>query len=159
MKQVEMFKIGEFGKGTLYTMPKPSKDHLTDDMAFYVKQGVTKIVSLLQEDEISRIGLADEEAQCLAHGIAYDNIAIKDASVPTLDAVKPKIKQWAEDLSIGQTLAVHCQGGRGRAGTIAACLLVEMGIDADDALAQVTKARTKLSPDNQCQIDFVKAYR
>ena len=47
----------------------------------------------------------------------------------------------ARRLEAGEVLYVHCWGGRGRAGTVGACLLASLyGIDAEQALARVQRA-------------------
>ena len=44
-------------------------------------------------------------------------------------------------MEAGQKIYMHCWGGRGRAGTLGACLLGDLyGIGADDALLRVQKA-------------------
>jgi ADP-ribosyl-[dinitrogen reductase] hydrolase len=42
----------------------------------------------------------------------------------------------------GDSIFVHCKGGLGRAGTVAARLLVEAGFDPEQAIADVRTART-----------------
>ncbi len=68
-------------------------------------------------------------------------------------------------LEAGQKLYVHCWGGRGRAGTVGACLLARAyGIDADEALQRVDRAFStrndigKNSPETQEQIDFIRDF-
>lgn len=47
----------------------------------------------------------------------------------------------ARRVEAGEVLYVHCWGGRGRAGTVGACLLASLyGIDAEQALARVQRA-------------------
>ena len=41
----------------------------------------------------------------------------------------------------GQRVLVHCKGGLGRAGTVSALMLVELGIAPEQAIATVRKAR------------------
>ena len=41
----------------------------------------------------------------------------------------------------GEDVYVHCKGGLGRAGTIAARLLVELGVSPKQAIADVRAAR------------------
>ncbi|HVA32773.1 MAG TPA: protein-tyrosine phosphatase family protein, partial [Candidatus Baltobacteraceae bacterium] len=41
----------------------------------------------------------------------------------------------------GERVLVHCRGGLGRAGTVAARLLVELGMDPAEAIAAVRRAR------------------
>ena len=42
---------------------------------------------------------------------------------------------------LGAEVVIHCLGGLGRTGTIAARILVEFGIEADDAIKAVREAR------------------
>ncbi len=44
-------------------------------------------------------------------------------------------------LSDGSRVLVHCKGGLGRAGTIAALMLVELGMTVDEAIRTVRAAR------------------
>lgn len=44
-------------------------------------------------------------------------------------------------LSAGDNVLVHCRGGLGRAGTVAGCLLIEMGLSQEDAIERVRQAR------------------
>jgi ADP-ribosyl-[dinitrogen reductase] hydrolase len=44
-------------------------------------------------------------------------------------------------LAAGRKVLLHCRGGLGRTGTIAAQLLVELGAPAEDAIVRVREAR------------------
>ena len=58
---------------------------------------------------------------------------------------------------------VHCWGGIGRTSTVAGCLLVDSGLDADAALADITRRRSvtrkahQPAPQTPTQIDVVRA--
>lgn len=57
------------------------------------------------------------------------------------------VEDCATRLQRGEVLAVHCRGGVGRAGLMAACMLARLGVvkSADDAIAWVSStARTLL---------------
>ena len=56
--------------------------------------------------------------------------------------------QWAETLSYvldditkGHNILVHDRGGLGRAGTLTAALLIELGLSNEEAVTQVRRAR------------------
>ena len=72
------------------------------------------------------------------------HLPIADFSVPTetfeqqWQAQGPEIRAL---LRGGADVLVHCKGGLGRAGMIAARLLVELGMPPDDAIAAVRRAR------------------
>ena len=49
------------------------------------------------------------------------------------------IGYWA--VGQGERVLIHCHGGRGRSGLVAARLLIDRGMDAPAALATVRRAR------------------
>jgi ADP-ribosyl-[dinitrogen reductase] hydrolase len=78
------------------------------------------------------------------HGMRWVHLAIRDASVP-----EERFEAgWATSgralrstLRRGGSVLIHCRGGLGRTGMVAARLLVEMGMDARAAIAAVRQAR------------------
>lgn len=65
----------------------------------------------------------------------------------------------------GEKLYIHCWGGRGRAGTVGACLLGQAwGLSADEALERVQRAfatrqdTKERSPETDQQREFVRQY-
>jgi ADP-ribosyl-[dinitrogen reductase] hydrolase len=79
------------------------------------------------------------------------DLGVKWLQLPILDAGTPN--QGFEDLwantapglrgvlKNGHNIVIHCKGGLGRTGTIAARLLIELGVDAKSAIESVRKAR------------------
>jgi len=53
---------------------------------------------------------------------------------------------------------VHCRGGLGRSGMIAARMLVELGTPADEAIARVRSARPGAVETSE-QVAYVRAVR
>ncbi len=54
--------------------------------------------------------------------------------------------------------AIACMGGVGRSGTVAACVLVRQGIDAQAAIAMVRAARHPEAVETEAQETFVRRY-
>jgi protein-tyrosine phosphatase len=51
------------------------------------------------------------------------------------------VEDLQQRLEKGEVMYVHCWGGRGRAGTVGACLLIKAyGLDAEEALVRVQRA-------------------
>jgi protein-tyrosine phosphatase len=74
----------------------------------------------------------------------WRHLPIGDCSVPTLSFEKDWEKHGKEIRSLlrsGGDVVVHCKGGLGRAGMIAARLLVELGMSPDQAIREVRRAR------------------
>jgi hypothetical protein len=80
----------------------------------------------------------------LARGLDWRHLAIPDFSVPGPAFERRWLAEGREvraRLASGGDVVVHCKGGLGRAGMIAARLLVEMGWEPREAIRAVRKVR------------------
>jgi predicted protein tyrosine phosphatase len=59
-------------------------------------------------------------------------------------------------LDAGDGLIVHCGAGLGRAGTIAAAVLLHYGVSLDDALSTISAARPGAGPQSDVQLELLK---
>lgn len=80
---------------------------------------------------------------------------IHDLHAPPLDVALPFVDRLADALRAGDDLLVHCGAGIGRAGTVAACVLIRLGWAADDALAIVAASRPGAGPEVGAQRELV----
>ena len=97
----------------------------------------------------------------------FMHIPIQDLSTP---ASKQDLHTFVSELEIritqnGEKIYLHCWGGRGRAGTVGACLLRKMyGMSAEEALERVQRAFDtrrdggRKSPETAEQQQFVKEF-
>lgn len=106
--------------------------------------GAKLILTLLEPDELKMLKVPNLGQEVESRGIAWRHIPIADYSIPT-EAFE---QQWTEQgpeirelLRSGGDVIVHCKGGLGRAGMIAARLLVELGMEPEDAIQSVRRAR------------------
>jgi len=90
---------------------------------------------------------------------------IVDLSVPTMGQLDDIVTSSIERIQSGDVMYLHCWGGRGRAGTIGACIVGKMyGISADEALERVQRAFDtrndggRKSPETEGQRSLVKKY-
>lgn len=120
-----------------------SRDLPTDIQAIS-DWGATSLVSLIEDHEIEALQVRGLEAECQLHGIDWLHMPIPDVSSPT-DKFEAEWLTGGEGLRSrlrnGFNVVVHCKGGLGRAGTITARLLVELGADPEDAIQRVRVAR------------------
>jgi len=68
---------------------------------------------------------------------------IPDFGVPPLErlvAFRDLLTELASELNDGATLLIHCAAGIGRTGTVATCLLLELGVESEDAVRRVAAA-------------------
>jgi protein-tyrosine phosphatase len=83
---------------------------------------------------------------------------IRDFSVPTLDATVAIVECVVDHLRSGERVLIHCRGGKGRSGTIAACVLLALGTGHAEALQAVAAARTGAGPEVRSQRRLVAAF-
>src|SRR5262245_4404258 len=115
--RTELYWISGPWPGRLAIMPRPrGGDWLEDEIQSCARSGVDVVVSLLTREEQSDLNLSDEESLCRASGLDFVSFPIVDRSVPSsAEAFSEQIIKLAEQLAKGQTIAVHCRQGIGRA--------------------------------------------
>jgi len=119
--------------------------------------GATTVVCLVEAYE-----LADRYPDYLSWLTANRDAAavwfpIHDLHAPTLATALPFLTDLARRVDDGEHLLMHCAAGIGRAGTMATCLLMILGIARDDALATVAAHRPMAGPEVGAQLDLVNA--
>lgn len=82
---------------------------------------------------------------------------IPDLHAPAADEAARLVDGLHRRLCDGQSLLVHCGAGIGRAGTVAAALLVTMGVPLDAALATVAAHRPLAGPESGAQSELLEA--
>lgn len=108
-----------------------------DDLRRLYSEGVRVIVCLLDESEQpARYDVAE------AGRLGYARYCI-----PVRDFHAPSVAQIEKFLNVAATAApdakvlVHCEGGVGRTGTMAAAYWIAKGLSVSDAIAKVRRAR------------------
>lgn len=106
--------------------------------------GAVAVVTLIEEHELTALKVKGMGEEVRARHKAWYHLPIRDVSTPGTRFEQEWITAGEELRSIlrqGFSILVHCKGGLGRAGTISARLLVELGVDPEAAVQQVRKAR------------------
>ena len=117
---------------------------LDADLDAIVAWPASTLVTLIEPKEFGllRIPTLGEEAR--RRGLDWRHLPIPDVKIPgdAFEAVWPTQSEALRGkLAAGQNIVVHCRGGLGRAGMIAARLLVESGIDPKTAITRVRAVR------------------
>ncbi len=94
--------------------------------------------------ELESLQVADLGAQVKAHGLQWFHCPIEDDHAPLADFAAawqqagPLVHQL---LDAGKTVAIHCKGGSGRTGLMAAQILLERGNNKDNVKSTVQALR------------------
>lgn len=123
--------------------------------------GATAVVTLVEAHELTSLGVPDLGERILDRGLHWHHLPIADLSAPgpgfeeSWPAVAMDLRR---SVASGGRVLVHCRGGLGRAGTVAACLLVELGAEPRDAVKRVRVARPN-AIETAAQERYVLGYR
>ncbi len=108
--------------------------------------GAAALVTLMEDHELRNVKVLPDHlrAGLLARGLEWHHLPIVDGSVPD----EHFENLWIDSgmrlrklLTQGQNIVIHCLGGLGRTGMIAARLLVELGLEPEIAIRRVRAAR------------------
>lgn len=117
--------------------------------------GADRVVCLCERDELGERypGYVD----WLASSAAALWFPVPDLHAPDLDAALPFLRRLLGFLRAGEGLLLHCGAGIGRAGTLAAALLMGLGETREGALATVAAARPLAGPEAGAQAELLVA--
>ena len=102
------------------------------------------MLTLVEGHELASLGVEDLGAQVEARHMAWLHAPIADVSTPSaaFEAAWSDIGEGLRArLRSGFDIVVHCKGGLGRAGMIAARLMVELGVAPAKVIDLVRKVR------------------
>ncbi|HZT58440.1 MAG TPA: dual specificity protein phosphatase family protein [Pyrinomonadaceae bacterium] len=158
--RVTVHWIDGIESGRLGIMPRPrGGDWLEDEIHSLKMWGVGAVVSLLEQDEITELDIAEEKSLCEANGIAYLSFPIRDRSVPLSKqdalAFARKLVKLLQD---GMSVVIHCRQGVGRSALVAACVLVLGGVSVDEVFEKIENARGCSVPDTEEQREWVRRF-
>ncbi|HEY5789588.1 MAG TPA: cyclin-dependent kinase inhibitor 3 family protein [Gammaproteobacteria bacterium] len=106
--------------------------------------GAELLVSLLEDHELAELGVAGLPAAAAAAGLEFHRLPVPDGEPPGKEFefhwldLGPELQRR---LRAGGRVVIHCKGGLGRAGTVAARLLIELGEPPWSAVNRVREAR------------------
>ena len=106
--------------------------------------GAHAVVTLIEDHEFDLLRVRGLGDAVVRRGIAWHHLPIEDVSIPDArfeEEWESVGVELCDRLRKGQRILVHCRGGVGRAGTIAARLLIELGMEPHEAITAVRRAR------------------
>jgi ADP-ribosyl-[dinitrogen reductase] hydrolase len=117
---------------------------LAVDLDAIATWGAVAIITLVESAELRNLQVGDLGAETATRHMEWLHLPIQDYSVPTseFEAAWAQVGESVRHrIRSGFHIVIHCKGGLGRAGMIAAKLMIELGAAAEEAISQVRKAR------------------
>jgi len=107
--------------------------------------GAGAVVTLMEDWELRQYGVSELGPAVVELGMGWYHLPIVDGAAPDASWDESWSKTHRDELhqflAAGGSALIHCLGGRGRTGTVAAKLLIECGMDAEEAIQKVRGAR------------------
>jgi len=121
-------------------------DHeLTLDIDSLLRAGASAVVTLTEQDELEELEVPGLGQAVREAGMQWFHLPIFDYGAPNADWERRWLEQGPRVRAIlrdGRSVHLHCRGGCGRSGMLAARLLVELGVcDGAEAIRRVRFAR------------------
>lgn len=106
--------------------------------------GASAILTLMPQEEMQRNAVIDLPELCAKLGLEWFHLPIEDDHAPEQlfqDAWQNAREKIHALVNAGKSIAIHCKGGSGRTGLVAAQILLERGIPLDDVITRVRAIR------------------
>ena len=145
------------GKYDPHAMSGPWNRDLALDLDMIRDWGAAAVVTLVEPEELALLRVEHLGEEVVRRQMSWFHLPIVDGDIPDERFARAWEESGAELRSIlqdGFDVLVHCRGGLGRAGTIAARLLVELGMEPAAAIKKVRKVRSG-AIENDTQEHFV----
>ena len=116
------------------------------------------VMCLVTPDELEYYGVSELIPE-------YQKSGLETLSFPILDQHAPGQKGLLEALSWldqqrrkNRTVLIHCVGGLGRSGLVAAAYLMQNGMDLQSSVETVRQARSERAIETREQMDFLERF-
>lgn len=124
--------------------------------------GAEVLISLMEPTECERLGIAELFERAKGVGLEVLKLPIPDGGTPAHAGLERAHRELVERmvsglLREGKTVVVHCQGGYGRSGLVAASVLVALGYSTEEAIRAVQEARPG-TIESPSQADYVMGF-
>jgi len=106
---------------------------------------VSTIITLIEEHEMVDLRVEELGPKAEAMGFTWIHLPFKDGWRPHVGWLKDwnnSKSQLISSLESGENVMIHCKGGIGRAGTVSALLLHEIGYSIIEAIELVREIRS-----------------
>jgi len=120
-----------------------------------IQAGIRHVISLMEPQEYNRpedpfppyVDHMESIAENMKISVTFDQISIKDFSVPTERQIVRILNQIDMCIKYDKPVYVHCRGGKGRTGTVVGCYLARHGFATGNDVIKMIKELRKNTQD------------
>ncbi|MFK8014865.1 MAG: protein-tyrosine phosphatase family protein [Gammaproteobacteria bacterium] len=149
------------GKLGLVHSPGSREATTAQDLDALSALGVQRIICLQEAFELEHFRVSETMDQRRAaveqRGIAFTHSPVVDRSAAGMAQAIELVALLNAELRAQRTVIVHCWAGLGRAGTLAACLLVDNEMRPENAILEVRAARPG-AIESEEQVRFIERF-
>ncbi|HEY9841112.1 MAG TPA: dual specificity protein phosphatase family protein, partial [Candidatus Obscuribacterales bacterium] len=131
---------------------------LDRDIETLKNQGVTHVVCLATAQELEDYGVPRLLQAYHDHGLIVSHLPIMDQRTVPEEELHQLLDWIQAALDHKGNVLLHCVGGLGRSGTVAACYLRRKGLPPDYALAEVRAIRSPRAVESAVQEELVRHF-
>ncbi len=150
---------GIYGRIGLTILPgrKDRGRNIDDDIKDIKNNGITHVMSLITEQEYSDYGVSNLKVDYASAGISGYYLPILDQRVPSKEALQNAMSWMDTTLANpANKILIHCVGGLGRSGTVAAAYIMHKEkISSDKAIQIIRSSRSERAIESREQESFL----
>lgn len=133
-------------RGVLLLTPCPGTKNtsLEASLVDLKAAGATSVLTLMTAQELSLNKTDHLQSCCRDQGLSWFHLPVEDEGAPS-NAFIVAWKQYRSEihkrLDNNEGVVIHCKGGSGRTGIVAAQILMERGVPKDEAISNIKVLR------------------
>ena len=126
------------------------------DLKQLKEYGVNTIIPLITEDEFEHYGVSDLLEKYEEYGFTVHRLPIMDQLISSKKEMVDMVNYLEIAVQKDEKVLLHCVGGLGRSGLVAASYLKFKGLNSDEAIKAVRKVRGPRTVESKIQEEFVE---
>ena len=129
---------------------------IDEDLKQLKEQGVDVVIPLITDDELDHFGVGDLLDNYIDHGFQVYRLPIMDQLTCSEEEMRDMATRLDLLLGANKKIMIHCVGGLGRSGMIAAAYLKYRGLSYEKAITAVRNSRGPRAIESTEQEEFIK---